>query len=257
MVANVEKPNSLIISVLNLIRSSICFELISNMKILLLAVFSKFYDGLNVSNCKLPNFAHQKLDIMFTGIIESVGTLARTVKEETNKHFLFESDISKELKIDQSVSHNGVCLTVTKVIDNQHWVTAIDETLQKSNLNNLKEGDMVNLERCMIANGRFDGHIVQGHVDQIGICKSVKEVGGSWLFDFEYDVSSGNVTVEKGSISVNGISLTCFNSTQKGFTVAIIPYTYQHTNFHQLKAGHTVNLEFDVIGKYVKKILNG
>jgi riboflavin synthase len=194
---------------------------------------------------------------MFTGIIESVGTLARIVEEGTNKHFLFESNISNELKIDQSVSHNGVCLTVTKVIDNHHWVTAIDETLQKSSLNNLKESDMVNLERCMIANGRFDGHIVQGHVDQIGICKSVKEVGGSWLFDFEYDASLGNLTVEKGSISVNGISLTCFNSTRNGFTVAIIPYTYDHTNFHQLKAGDTVNLEFDIIGKYVKRILNG
>ncbi len=193
---------------------------------------------------------------MFTGIIESIGTVVRIVSEGTNKHFLFESDISNKLKIDQSVSHNGVCLTVTKITDNHHWVTAIDETLQKSNLNDLKQGDKVNLERCMIANGRFDGHIVQGHVDQIGICKSVKEVGGSWLFDFEYDPSQGNVTVEKGSISVNGISLTCFNSTQNGFTVAIIPYTYEHTNSHQLKARDTVNLEFDVIGKYVKRILN-
>lgn len=194
---------------------------------------------------------------MFTGIIESIGTLVRIVKEGTNKHFLFESSISHELRIDQSVSHNGVCLTVTKVIDHQHWVTAIDETLQKSNLNELKVGDKVNLERCMIANGRFDGHIVQGHVDQIGFCKSGKEVGGSWLFDFEYDASLGNVTVEKGSISVNGISLTCFNSTQNGFTVAIIPYTYEYTNFHQLIAGDSVNLEFDIIGKYVKRILNG
>jgi riboflavin synthase len=193
---------------------------------------------------------------MFTGIIESVGTLARIVEEGTNKHFLFESDISKELKIDQSVSHNGVCLTITKIIDNQHWITAINETLLKSNLNDLKEGDKVNLERCMIANGRFDGHIVQGHVDQIGICKSVKEVGGSWLFDFEYDTLLGNITVEKGSISVNGISLTCFNSTRNGFTVAIIPYTYKHTNFHQLKSGSIVNLEFDIIGKYVRRILN-
>jgi riboflavin synthase len=194
---------------------------------------------------------------MFTGIIESIGTLARIVEEGTNKHFLFESGISKELKIDQSVSHNGVCLTVTKAIDNQHWVTAIDETLQKSNLGSLRVGEKVNLERCMLANGRFDGHIVQGHVDQIGICKSAKEVGGSWLFDFEYDPSLGNVTVEKGSISVNGISLTCFNSTRDSFTVAIIPYTYQHTNFHQLKQLSIVNLEFDVIGKYVKRILNG
>jgi riboflavin synthase len=193
---------------------------------------------------------------MFTGIIESVGTVVRIVEEGTNKHFLFESAISNELKIDQSVSHNGVCLTVTKITGSQYWVTAIDETLQKSNLGNLQVGDKVNLERCMLANGRFDGHMVQGHVDQIGICKSVKEVGGSWLFDFEYDPLLGNLTVEKGSISVNGISLTCFNSTRNGFTVAIIPYTHQHTNFHQLKAGDTVNLEFDIIGKYVKRILN-
>jgi riboflavin synthase len=193
---------------------------------------------------------------MFTGIIESVGTLARIEEEGMNKHFLFESEISADLKVDQSVSHNGVCLTVTKVVDHQHWVTAIDETLQKSNLNKLKVGDKVNIERCMLANGRFDGHIVQGHVDQIGVCKLVKEVGGSWLFVFEYDASLGNVTVEKGSISVNGISLTCFNSTKNIFTVAIIPYTYEHTNFNQLIAGDTVNLEFDVIGKYVKRLLN-
>jgi riboflavin synthase len=193
---------------------------------------------------------------MFTGIIESIGTVARIVSEGTNKHFLFESSISGELKVDQSVSHNGVCLTVTKVIDNTHWITAIDETLQKSNLNDLIAGDKVNVERCMIANGRFDGHIVQGHVDQVGICKSVKEVGGSWLFDFEYDPSQGNITVEKGSISINGVSLTCFNSNANGFTVAIIPYTYEHTNFHRMRTGSSVNLEFDIIGKYIKRILN-
>ena len=193
---------------------------------------------------------------MFTGIIESVGKVARIVEEGTNKHFLFESNIGNELKIDQSVSHNGVCLTVTKVTANQHWVTAIDETLKKSNLGDLQVGDQVNLERCMLATGRFDGHIVQGHVDQIGVCKSVKEVGGSWLFDFEYDAAFGNVTVEKGSISINGISLTCFNSTKNGFRVAIIPYTYQHTNFNQLKAGGSVNLEFDIVGKYIKRLLN-
>ncbi|UXE68453.1 MAG: riboflavin synthase [Chryseotalea sp. WA131a] len=193
---------------------------------------------------------------MFTGIIESVGKVARIVEEGTNKHFLFESNIGNELKIDQSVSHNGVCLTVTKVMPNQHWVTAIDETLKKSNLGDLKVGDQVNLERCMLATGRFDGHIVQGHVDQIGVCKSMKEVGGSWLFDFEYDAALGNVTVEKGSISVNGISLTCFNSTKNAFTVAIIPFTYQHTNFNQLSAGVSVNLEFDIVGKYIKRLLN-
>jgi len=193
---------------------------------------------------------------MFTGIIESVGKVARIVEEGTNKHFLFESNIGNELKIDQSVSHNGVCLTVTKVMPNQHWVTAIDETLKKSNLGDLKVGDQVNLERCMLATGRVDGHIVQGHVDQIGVCKSMKEVGGSWLFDFEYDAALGNVTVEKGSISVNGISLTCFNSTKNAFTVAIIPFTYQHTNFNQLSAGVSVNLEFDIVGKYIKRLLN-
>lgn len=193
---------------------------------------------------------------MFTGIIESVGKVARIVEEGTNKHFLFESNIGNELKIDQSVSHNGVCLTVTKVMPNQHWVTAIDETLKKSNLGDLKVGDQVNLERCMLATGRFDGHIVQGHVDQIGVCKSMKEVGGSWLFDFEYDAALGNVTVEKGSISVNGISLTCFNSTKNAFTVAIIPFTYLHTNFNQLSAGVSVNLEFDIVGKYIKRLLN-
>ena len=184
-----------------------------------------------------------------------MGTIKTIRKEGTNRHFLVSSPISNELKIDQSISHNGVCLTVTKVEDNAHWVTAIDETLQKSNIGDLVEGNKVNLERCMLNNGRFDGHIVQGHVDQTGIVKSVKEVGGSWLFDFTYDPAIGNVTVEKGSISVNGISLTCFNSKTDGFTVAIIPYTYEHTNFHQLKEGDTVNLEFDIVGKYVKKLL--
>jgi riboflavin synthase len=193
---------------------------------------------------------------MFTGIIESVGTLSRIVEEGTNKHFLFESEISAELKVDQSVAHNGVCLTVTKIGDNQHWVTAIDETLQKSNLGTLQPGDAVNLERCMLANGRFDGHIVQGHVDQVGVCKSVQEVGGSWLFDFEYDSKLGNVTVEKGSISINGVSLTCFNSAKNSFRVAIIPYTFEHTSFHQLKTGHLVNLEFDILGKYIKRLLH-
>ena len=193
---------------------------------------------------------------MFTGIIETLGTVIKTDKKGTNKNFCIESDISSDLKVDQSISHNGVCLTVTKVRGGKHWVTAIDESLQKSNLGSLKIGDLVNLERCMIANGRFDGHIVQGHVDQTGICKSIKEAGGSWLFDFEYDSSLGNMTVEKGSICINGVSLTCFNSKSNGFTVAIIPYTFEHTNFKQLKSGDTVNLEFDIIGKYVKRLLN-
>jgi riboflavin synthase len=192
---------------------------------------------------------------MFTGIIESVGKVARIVKDGSNLHFHIECSISGELKIDQSVSHNGVCLTVTKVDENSHWVTAIDETLQKSTLGSLTIGDLVNLERCMVANGRFDGHIVQGHVDQTGVCASIKEVGGSWLFDFEYHPSYGNITVEKGSISVNGISLTCFNSRPNAFTVAIIPYTFEHTNFNQLKVGDKVNLEFDIVGKYIKRIM--
>src|SRR6187549_1539900 len=190
---------------------------------------------------------------MFTGIIESLGRVKRIESEGSNRHFLFESQISVELKVDQSISHDGVCLTVTRVQGNGHWVTAIDETLKKSNLGSLKENDAVNLERCMIANGRFDGHIVQGHVDQTGIVKSITEMDGSWIFDFEYDPTQGNVTVEKGSICVNGVSLTCFNSHTKGFSVAIIPYTFEHTGFYQLQVGQWVNLEFDIIGKYVKR----
>lgn len=192
---------------------------------------------------------------MFTGIIEAFGTIRSVKQEGGNKHFSVESPISSQLKIDQSVSHNGVCLTVVKVDSDSHTITAIDETLQKSNLDKLKQGDTVNLERCMIANGRFDGHIVQGHVDQTGTVKSVQEANGSWLIDFEYDPSLGNVTVEKGSICIDGVSLTCFNSKTNGFTVAIIPYTYEHTNFKSLKAGDTVNLEFDIVGKYVKRLL--
>lgn len=193
---------------------------------------------------------------MFTGIIEALGKVKEIRKERTNKSFCFESPISNELRVDQSVSHNGVCLTVTKVDGATHWVTAIDETLSKSNLGQLIPGDEVNLERCMVANGRFDGHVVQGHVDQTGKCISVKDQNGSWLFDFEYNPAEGNVTVEKGSISINGVSLTCFKSKSNGFTVAIIPYTFEHTNFHQIKEGSIVNLEFDIIGKYVKRLLN-
>jgi riboflavin synthase len=192
---------------------------------------------------------------MFTGIIESTGKIISIAQDRTNVHFKIESDISSELKIDQSISHNGVCLTVTSVDGNSHSVTAIDETLKKSNLGKLGLGDFVNLERCMVANGRFDGHVVQGHVDQTGFCTSVKDENGSWLYDFEYDPSHGNITVEKGSIAVNGVSLTCFKSKDNGFSVAIIPYTYEHTNFNQLKKGDTVNLEFDIIGKYVKRLL--
>jgi len=192
---------------------------------------------------------------MFTGIIETIGTVADLRDEGTNREFKIESPISHELKIDQSVSHSGVCLTVVRIQDGFHWVVAIQETLQKSNLAELKLGDRVNLERCMLNNGRFDGHIVQGHVDQTAILKTLKNANGSWLYTFEYDPAEGNVTVEKGSIAVNGVSLTCFDSRASEFTVAIIPYTYEHTNFNQLKIGNVANLEFDVIGKYVKRLL--
>lgn len=192
---------------------------------------------------------------MFTGIIESLGQIKKLQKEGSNLHLTIASEISSQLKVDQSVSHNGVCLTVTKVGDGEHVVTAVDETLKRSTLGFLKAGDLVNLERCMAANGRFDGHIVQGHVDQTGICVEVRELNGSWLFDFSYEPGQGNITVEKGSICINGVSLTCFNSKSNGFTVTIIPYTFEHTNFKSLKVGDIVNLEFDVIGKYVQKIL--
>jgi riboflavin synthase len=192
---------------------------------------------------------------MFTGIIEALGRVERSKREGSNTHFCISSSISDQLKIDQSVSHNGVCLTVTKVEDGAHWVTAINETIKKSAMGRLKEGDLVNLERCMLNNGRFDGHIVQGHVDQTGIVRSVTEADGSWLLAIEYDPAAGNITVEKGSVAVNGVSLTCFNSSDNGFTVAIIPYTFDHTNFSALQQGDVVNLEFDIIGKYVKRLL--
>lgn len=192
---------------------------------------------------------------MFTGIIESLGRVSELKREGTNLHIKVESPISSELKIDQSVSHDGVCLTVTQVVGSAHWVTAVEETILKSNFGLLAVDKKFNLERCMLNNGRFDGHIVQGHVDQIGTVKKIEDKDGSWLYHFEYDPSQGNVTVEKGSISVNGVSLTCFNSQLSTFTVAIIPYTHEHTNFHALQVGDKVNLEFDIIGKYVKRLL--
>jgi len=192
---------------------------------------------------------------MFTGIIESAAEIVAIERTGTNTLFRFSSPISNELKIDQSVSHNGVCLTVVEAGQGQHAVVAIQETLQRSNLGALQKGDRVNLERCMLNNGRFDGHIVQGHVDQTGIVKSIQDMNGSWLFDFTYDAAQQNITVEKGSICVNGVSLTCFNSGEGAFTVAIIPYTFEHTNFSQLRVGKTVNLEFDIIGKYVQKLM--
>lgn len=192
---------------------------------------------------------------MFTGIIETLGEVKSAEKEKGNLILVVKSDISNELKIDQSVSHNGVCLTVTELHADGHTVVAIDETLQKSNIGTLKVGDVVNLERCMQMNGRLDGHIVQGHVDAKGKCLNVQEADGSWLFDFEYD-SSENVLVEKGSVCINGVSLTCFNVTDTSFRVAIIPYTFLHTNFKKIKKYDEVNLEFDIIGKYVHKLVN-
>ena len=194
---------------------------------------------------------------MFTGIIEVLGSVVDIKTAGSNTRFTIESSIVHELKVDQSVSHNGVCLTVEEVNGDRYTVTAIKETLQKSNLGSLKAGDIVNLERCMLSNGRFDGHVVQGHVDQTGIVKEIVDENGSWLFRFEYDAGQGNITVEKGSICVNGVSLTCFESGKSSFTVAIIPYTFENTNFKTLKEGSIVNLEFDIIGKYVKRLMEG
>jgi riboflavin synthase len=192
---------------------------------------------------------------MFTGIIEKFGTVTKILNEGTNLHFTIESDLSNELKIDQSVSHNGVCLTVVALTDNTHTVTAIQETLEKTNLNDLAVGRKVNLERCMQMNGRLDGHIVQGHVDQTAVCILRREIDGSWEYRFRYNSSQGNVTVEKGSICVNGISLTVVNSTEDEFSVHIIPYTFEHTNLHEVEEGSIINLEFDIIGKYVARLM--
>jgi riboflavin synthase len=192
---------------------------------------------------------------LFTGIIETLGEIAQIKKEQGNLHISIKSDISKDLKIDQSVAHNGVCLTVVDLKDGEHTVTAIDETLQKTNIGDLKVGDLVNLERCMQMNGRLDGHIVQGHVDQTAKCINLQEANGSWIFTFEYDATKGNVTVEKGSVCVNGISLTVVNSGANTFSVAIIPYTIEHTNLQNVKPGDFVNIEFDIIGKYVAKMM--
>jgi len=192
---------------------------------------------------------------LFTGIIETLGKVTQLKKEQGNLHISVQSQIANELKIDQSVSHNGVCLTVVEINHDAHVVTAIDETLQKSNIGNLQVGDFINLERCMQINGRLDGHIVQGHVDQTAVCINAQETNGSWVYTFEYDVTKGNLTVEKGSICVNGISLTVINSKDNSFSVAIIPYTYEHTNLQQVQVGNKVNLEFDIIGKYVAKMM--
>ena len=192
---------------------------------------------------------------MFTGIIEALGSVAALDNSRGNLELWISSPISAELKIDQSVSHNGICLTVVELRDGMHRVTAIEETLRKTNLGQIQTGDVVNLERCMPANGRFDGHIVQGHVDQTGECISVKEENGSWLFEFKYKPNAQNIIVEKGSVCINGTSLTAFDAVDDRFKVAIIPYTFEHTNIHTVKPGSLVNLEFDIVGKYVARLL--
>ncbi len=192
---------------------------------------------------------------MFTGIIENFGKVVSKVKEGTNVTFGVQSDISNQLKIDQSLSHSGVCLTVVDVQENVHFVTAVNETLEKSNFKNIEEGSLVNLERAMLNNGRFDGHIVQGHVDGIATCTSIEAQDGSWIFKFNLDSPHNGLIVEKGSICINGISLTCFNVSDNAFDVAIIPYTFDNTNFKGLSEGDIVNIEFDIIGKYVRQMV--
>lgn len=192
---------------------------------------------------------------MFTGIIEGLAKVEAIETENTNVHFTFSCPFTNELKVDQSVAHNGVCLTVVKINDQQYTVTAIEETLQKTNLGNLKTGDSVNLERCVPANGRFDGHIVQGHIDQTGMVLSIADNNGSWVYTIQYDSNKGNVTVEKGSITINGTSLTVVDSKDDSFSVCIIPYTFDNTVFKTLKVNDIVNLEFDIVGKYVARLL--
>ncbi|TDY13519.1 MULTISPECIES: riboflavin synthase [Flavobacteriaceae] len=191
---------------------------------------------------------------MFTGIIEEIGTVTKLSHEDENLVLTVKSNISSELKIDQSVSHNGICLTVTSIGNNEHTVVAIRETLAKTNLGGLKLNEGVNLERAMKLGDRLDGHIVQGHVDQTAVCTFKESQNGSWLFSFKYDDSLNNITIEKGSITVNGVSLTVVNSKKNEFSVAIIPYTYEHTTFKQIEVGDTVNLEFDVLGKYITRL---
>ena len=191
---------------------------------------------------------------MFTGIIETLGIIKDLKKDNNNLNITVFSSITHELKIDQSVAHNGVCLTVIAINNSEYTVTAIKETIEKTNLADWKVGDLLNLERAMKLGDRLDGHIVQGHVDQTGICKSIEEANGSWYFTFEYDSNLNNITIEKGSITVNGVSLTVVNSKEKEFSVAIIPYTFEHTNFKNVQIGTTINLEFDVVGKYVARL---
>ena len=192
---------------------------------------------------------------MFSGIIETTARVVAIREEQGNRHIELECPFTQELKIDQSIAHNGVCLTVVSIDGPRYTVTAIHETLIKSNLGLLKEGDWVNIERSMRPDALLDGHIVQGHVDQTATCTAITEADGSWYYTFEYDASTGNITVEKGSIAVNGVSLTVVNSREGSFHVAIIPYTYEHTNFHTFKVGTVVNLEFDIVGKYIAKLM--
>lgn len=194
---------------------------------------------------------------MFTGIIESFGEITEILPEGTNFHYTIKSDLASQLKVDQSVAHDGVCLTVVELLGSEYRVTAIDETLEKTCLSDWSVGKKVNLERAMKLGDRLDGHMVQGHVDQVGHCVAIEDKDGSRIFSFQYDPSLGNVTIEKGSITINGTSLTVVNSKEGGFSVAIIPYTLQHTNFHQFQEGTRVNLEFDLIGKYLKRISQG
>ncbi|PKB16957.1 riboflavin synthase [Flavobacterium sp. 5] len=191
---------------------------------------------------------------MFTGIIETLGIVQEVKKEQDNIHITIDSALSNELKIDQSVAHNGICLTVVAITGNHYTVTAIGETIKKTNISNWKVGDNINLERAMKLGDRLDGHIVQGHVDQTGTCIVAQETNGSWFYTFEYDTDLNNITIEKGSITVNGVSLTVVDSNKNNFSVAIIPYTYEHTNFHSFVVGTKINLEFDIIGKYVSRL---
>lgn len=191
---------------------------------------------------------------MFTGIIETLGRVVKIENDKGNTHFTIQSDITNELKVDQSVAHNGVCLTVVEIKEDTYIVTAIKETLDKTNLGTLSENDLINIERAMKLGDRLDGHIVQGHVDQTAICTQVSENDGSWFYTFEYSAEANNITIEKGSITVNGVSLTVVDSKKTQFSVAIIPYTYEHTGFSEFKKGTLVNLEFDVIGKYVARL---
>ncbi|MEO6178127.1 MAG: riboflavin synthase [Flavobacterium circumlabens] len=191
---------------------------------------------------------------MFTGIIETLGRIHEIQKEQSNLHVTVESSFTNELKIDQSVSHNGICLTVVAIKDNFYTVTAIDETILKTNIGDWKVNDIVNLERGMKLGDRLDGHIVQGHVDQTGTCSNIQEANGSWNYTFEYDKNLNNITIEKGSITVNGVSLTVVNSKTNEFSVSIIPYTFENTNFKDFKIGTKINLEFDVVGKYISRL---